>query len=337
MPRPKSGPRLWLDKDRETYSVIDGRRSVRTGCSKGDLQGAQKFLAAYLANHHTVAATPDPLIADVLKVYGEEHLATKVSAYSVSYDLDNLADWWGTKPASEITAENCRAYIKYRDRPTCCRRELGFLKAAANYWHVHKTKLNSLPVVVKPPASEPRTRWLTRSEAARFLWATRKLNPRQRRRIRRLFVLGWYTGTRHAAICGIRWDMIDLESRILQRRPPGVRETKKRTPPVRIGSRLLTHLRRWQRLDGPAAVYVISHGGKAVKELGAGWVGVRKLAGLSDDVTPHTLRHSRATHMMRQRVNVWDAAQSLGMSVEMLQRVYGHHHPDWGAGPAEAR
>src|ERR1700688_4363821 len=148
MPRPKSGPRLWLDKERQAWSVIDGRRAIRTGCGKGDLPGAQKFLEAYLAAHHTEAAGADPLIADVLKVYSDEHLSTKVSAYSVSYDMDNLTDWWGAKTVGEITTENCRAYIKHRDRPTCCRRELGFLAAAATYWHKNRAKLNSIPVIV---------------------------------------------------------------------------------------------------------------------------------------------------------------------------------------------
>jgi hypothetical protein len=31
---------------------------------------------------------------------------------------------------------------------------------------------------------------------------------------------------------------------------------------------------------------------------------------------------------MRAGVDRWEAAGFLGMSVEMLNRVYGHHHPD---------
>jgi hypothetical protein len=41
--------------------------------------------------------------------------------------------------------------------------------------------------------------------------------------------------------------------------------------------------------------------------------------------------------MMRQAVNPWEAAQALGMSLEMLQRRYGHHHPAWQNEAAEAR
>jgi integrase len=131
--------------------------------------------------------------------------------------------------------------------------------------------------------------------------------------------------------------MIDLDSGLIRRRPAGVVETKKRTPPVRAGRKLLAHLRRWRRLDGPGAEYVVTFRGKPVNDVRDVWNRARAAAGLDGDVTVHTLRHSRATHMMRQRVPVWDAAQALGMSVEMLQRTYGHHNPDWGAGPADAR
>ena len=52
-------------------------------------------------------------------------------------------------------------------------------------------------------------------------------------------------------------------------------------------------------------------------------------AGLSGRIfTPRTLRHSCATALMQAGVDKWEAAGFLGMSVEMLDRVYGHHHPD---------
>jgi integrase len=194
-----------------------------------------------------------------------------------------------------------------------------------------------MPIVVKPKKTENRHRWLTRTEAAKFLWATRKLNPRQRRRVQRFFIIGWYTGSRHKAITRVGYDMIDFESRIMLRRLPGVAETKKRTPPVKIGRRLLSHIARWRRLDGHDAKFPIAHGGKAASDIGLGWIAARALAGFSADVIPHTLRHSRATHLMRQAVDPWEAAQSLGMSLQVLQSTYGHHHPSWQKGAAEAR
>ncbi|MFZ1093476.1 MAG: tyrosine-type recombinase/integrase, partial [Xanthobacteraceae bacterium] len=57
-----------------------------------------------------------------------------------------------------------------------------------------------------------------------------------------------------------------------------------------------------------------------------------QLAGLSSEggkIVPHTLRHTAATWLMQRGVSIWQAAGYLGMSPEILDRVYGHHSPDY--------
>jgi integrase len=51
-------------------------------------------------------------------------------------------------------------------------------------------------------------------------------------------------------------------------------------------------------------------------------------AKLSGSTSPHTLRHTAATWLMQAGADRWQAAGYLGMSVETLEQVYGHHHPD---------
>jgi len=60
------------------------------------------------------------------------------------------------------------------------------------------------------------------------------------------------------------------------------------------------------------------------------------LARLSGKVTPHTLRHTAAAWLMQRSVPIWEAAGFLGMSPEVLQDTYGHHHPDHLHGAAAA-
>lgn len=60
-----------------------------------------------------------------------------------------------------------------------------------------------------------------------------------------------------------------------------------------------------------------------------GFAAAVKAAGIEQHVTPHTLRHTSATWMMQNGADLWQAAAFLGMTVEMLERVYGHHHPDF--------
>ncbi len=53
-----------------------------------------------------------------------------------------------------------------------------------------------------------------------------------------------------------------------------------------------------------------------------------RLALLPGKVTPHALCHTAATWLMQRGVPIWEAAGFLGMSSEVLQDTYGHHHPD---------
>jgi integrase len=52
-------------------------------------------------------------------------------------------------------------------------------------------------------------------------------------------------------------------------------------------------------------------------------------------VTPHVLRHTRATWLAHSRVDRWEAAGHIGASPATLEAVYQHHHPDWQKNAAE--
>ncbi len=335
MPRRSSGPRLWFDKKRGTWTIIDGRIRRRTGFAADEIKRAEKALGEYTSSKHVVKGSATPFIADVLAAYAAEHVAHiphKVSRSEILYDIGRLGKWWGEKRVAEISAKTCRAYVTFRQAPGCSRRELAFLGAAIRFWHREHGPLKVMPVVVLPPKPSARTNWMTRGEAAQFLWFARK-TPH----LARFFVIGWYTGSRRSVIVGLSWSMINFETEVMQRKERGAIETKKKAPPVRMGARLMAHLKRWKRIDGKNAIYVVNWRGKRVLRLDDSWKHARGLAELPEYITPHILRHSRATHMMRQRVDAWDAANALGMSLEMLTRVYGHHHPDWQKGPAGAK
>jgi integrase len=150
--------------------------------------------------------------------------------------------------------------------------------------------------VVLPEKPIGRDRWCTRSEAARLLWSA--------------------------------WRFRD----IFFRRPAGVRETKKRRPPVPLPRRLLAHLRRWKRLGQR---YAVEWNGEPVKDVDKAFRNVARAAKLPD-VTPHVLRHTAATWQMQLGTDPWQAAEYLGMSLKMLLENYGHHHPEYLDGPREA-
>lgn len=75
---------------------------------------------------------------------------------------------------------------------------------------------------------------------------------------------------------------------------------------------------------------------KPVASVKKGFKSAVGLARLTGRVTPHTLRHTAATWLMQRGVPVWEAAGFLGMSAEVLLSSYGHHHPEFLHGAANA-
>ena len=150
-----------------------------------------------------------------------------------------------------------------------------------------------------------------------------------------LFVLvGIYTGARKEAILSLRWSQVDLAAGRINFNAPGARRTNKRRARIPIPSKLLPHLRR-ARQRGTEIGFVIHENGARLKDVKRGFASACRRANL-EGVSPHTLRHTCATWLMQAGVNIWDASGFTGMTVETLQRVYAHHHPDHLRDPAEA-
>lgn len=327
MPRRAKGARLYRDSTRDQYVIRDGRRFLRLGTRSHT--EAEKLLGEYIAGKQRPVAHESPLVSAILEAYSNDIAQHRKTKVNLSYVLGSLEVWWGTKPASEITARNCRAYAKTKTN-SAAGQDLKVLKAACNHWTKEYKALNPPPVIWKPAEGQPRERWLTRSELARLLWGARRSQH-----LRRFILLAYYTGSRPGVILQLQWDQVDLNKGLLLRtRPETAKDAKKRAPPVRLGKRILSHLRRWRRSDDSVIKVVCHYNGIAVEDPHKSWDRAIKTSGL-EGVTRHTLRHTRATHLMQSgRVSAWEAAGFMGMTVKTLERVYGHHSPDHqGAAP----
>jgi integrase len=73
--------------------------------------------------------------------------------------------------------------------------------------------------------------------------------------------------------------------------------------------------------------------GKRVQKFRHAWATAIKKAGI--ECTPHTLRHTRATWLMQNGVDVWEASGHLGMSLQTLMRDYAKHSPNFQKRAAE--
>lgn len=320
MPRKAKGPRLYLDRERKQWVIRDGQSFVRTGCSESNNEGAEKQLAEYIARKYQPAAIASPVIADVLLVYARERLPKTHAADKAAHNISNLTVFWGKKKASDVNAQNCEAYAKDRS-PAAARRDLEVLRAALLYWNKHKETLARQPRIVLPDKSEPRERWLTEEEAHRLRKAAMK-----HQHLYRFVLLGLKTGSRSAVLFGLRWSQVDLVHGILTRKGAG--ETvaaNKGKPPVRLGRSMVRLMRRWKAKDGKIQ-HVVHYDGKPIKKLRRSWEAACKAAKL-EGVSPHTLRHTRATWLMQNGIDLWEASGHLGMSMATLEKTYGKHHP----------
>lgn len=323
VPRHSKGPRLWLDKKRRQWVIRDGAGFIRTGCPHAQTELAEKLLAKYIARKYEPTKSDIPPIADILFAFDRDKIPAMKSR-SAKYNVSNLAKWWGDKTLLDVTAANCRAYAATKS-PAAARADLEKLSGAIKYWHREISPLAIVPHVLLPARNEARDRWLTTSEAARLLWASRRTEH-----LKRFILIGLYTGSRSGVIRKLEWSWIDLNAGTMRRRPKGAPETKnKRTPPIRLPRKLLAFMRRWKAIDGGLSPYVVNYMGKPIlREPHTAWKRAIKRARLSG-VMPHTLRHTRATWMVQRGVPPWQAAGFLGMTVRVLEATYGHHSPDW--------
>ena len=111
-----------------------------------------------------------------------------------------------------------------------------------------------------------------------------------------------------------------------------IEEDQKRTPTVPVPSRLLAHLRHWERMG---ARWVVEIDGQRVGSVRTAWRKALRDSGI-DPCRPHDLRHTCATWLMQAGADKWAVGGYLGMGLDMLERVYGHHHPDHLRGAVEA-
>lgn len=296
-------------------------------------------------------------MADVIAIFLRDKAQDQANPTALAKRCGRLLDWWGEKNLAEVTTANCIAYERSRGSSGGIRRELEDLRAAINYHAKEGLHVGTVNVRL-PDKGAPRDRWLTRSEAAKLLWACWRAKEKQRRsrkgpseslptkkwtrrHVARFILLGLYTGTRAGAVAsaslkkGDGRSYVDIENGLFYRLAGGKKATKKRQPPVPLPERLMAHIRRWKE-TGISKDYIVEYHGKPVQSVKVAFGGAAEDAGLGEGVTPHTLRHTAATWLMQAGVDIWEASGFLGMTTQQLEGTYGHHHPHYMKGASKA-
>ena len=336
MPRPNRGVQLRRNP-RGVYEIhwTEQGRSRRVSTRTDDASAAAAYLQTWRAE---LTAEQDAAAAGtvtgVLVRYFEEHVNRKVLGQGTAEKCRRfLEEHFGAMPPATIRKAHVRAYETVRAvgvigqpaGPSTVRRELGVLKAALRH-AVSEGRLRAgdVPAIALPPASEPRERWLTDGEMAR-LWDAAKAGRTEGRlsRVEVWLHLAYYTGRRKRAIETLTWDRVDFEANTIDFEEPGRTRTKKRRGVAYMHPTLRAVLDRAKREAGDEARYVLGHSGSVRKALAT----LARRAGVPD-LSPHVLKHTCATHMLRRGVSIWDVAGALATTPATITRVYGKHVPE---------
>lgn len=323
------GPRLRLNKSgywtlvSAERSPVDGKWRTRTvSCHTRDEAQAQQFRRAFLAIDETPPGeiTVGSLIAGYL-----DHARDRQITNAQFAALKPVRELLGAYRPEEVTLDLQRAYRRQRAvADGTIRRELGALGAVLN-WAVKHDKLDAScrRHIEKPGMPPAREVWLNEADEAR-LWA---LAAESRDRLDRLSLAGLFicvalgTGARSGAIYALTWDRVDLSRGTIDFRVPGERITKKLKVKTVINARLLPVLQK-ARADYPFARRVI-----AQLSIHRGVTSFLARHGFSH-VTPHAFRHTFVTLSLQAGIDPWTVAELVGMSLAVLDSVYGHHVPD---------
>lgn len=370
MPQKRRPARLWLRPDTGTWFIKDGKKRIPTECGETEVEAAQRALAEYIDEQYRPGRSSraaEVTVGDVVIIYGEEKAPSTARPKETLAMLDRINEFFGEMTLTELRGQTFREYVDDRGSPGGARRDLEVLRAAINHYHAEET-LDMVPKVSLPEKGEPRQSWLTRSEIAKLLLAamgwvplscdieTREPNKwsrmgRRNPHLVRLIMIGLYTGTRLSAVLNLQrmpntvGGHVDLERGVIYRKAQGERTMhNKRKTPVKVPPRLLRFLRYWHTADTDkdemgrevTLRYVVHYQGEKLTKPHKAFRSIRAIAGFGEDVTPHVLRHTRATWLAQAGVATEQAAASLGMTTEEFERTYAHASPDFQAQAANA-
>lgn len=308
-------------------------RARRVSCRTTSATRAKRFLAEFRAGASTDLIPEAPTIGAILDGYTADREKRRHSA-TLQYDVAALKRHLEHLPVDRMNGAQSEAYCsarrtepprsasaKYRLNPIPLSdgtliRELGTLRTALTWAHREKW-IAEKPDVRRPPTPPARQRWLTHKEYDRLLRESKAPH------VRLFIALALYTGARMGALLELTWDRVDLQTDLIDL---GTGRGLKNRARVPITAEL--HIELQRAADLATSPYVVEHGGQRVATVKAGIRATAERAELPW-VTAHVFRHTAATWMVQRNVPVGTIAKFLGNTEAMIDKVYGHHSPEF--------
>lgn len=270
-------------------------------------------------------------------------------------DLREYEDWLATRRVSSQTAQSrdVEAFVanlrKHGKAARSVARQFAAVRMLHKYLVVEGERDDDPAALVdgvKVPSGLPKP---LREDDVTLLIASITGDDSFARRDRALVEFLYATGARISEACGLSLGDIDMQDSLVRLLGKG---NKERIVPFGRsahaalsdwfdeGGRAMRVPKRWKSRDNSDAVFLGVHGTRLTRQ--AAFHIVRKyaaLAGIKEEVSPHSLRHSCATHMLVHGADLRIVQELLGhasvsttqvytkVDDELLVSVYRESHP----------
>lgn len=260
-------------------------------------------------------------------------------------DLRDFSTWLGNGKLARATMSDIRRYVMYqagerRVDARTIRRRLSSIKTFYGYlkWAGQRND-NPAAEVPGPRMADKKPEHLHVSEVEHLLHTSvAGRSDFQRLRDRAIMELLYATGIRRAEVASIRIHDVDLRNRVIDVTGKG---NKKRTVLMnKASARALEAYLGVRPRTEDQALFVGRHGRRLTpKHVWRIFRDIYDVSGLQKHATPHTLRHSFATHMIENDANLETVRELLGhehlsttgiylkLAMEHKRRQYDEAHP----------
>jgi len=298
----------------------------------------------------TKRASLRPLADAYLRELAATRGASPHTLRAYGQDLEALLSFLEQREIDDpaaVSARVLRSFLAAQDEQGLARSSIQRRLSAVRSFFKHLVKLGHLPahpaLGLRPArVRRPLPHALEVAEIERLL-ATADVSSARGRRDLALLELMYSAGTRAAETVGLERADVDLERGIARVRGKGKKE---RLAP--LGSHAVRALREYladperprASTAAASAVFLNPRGGRlTTRALGRIVERACRLAGLTRPATPHTLRHSFATHLLDRGADLRAVQELLGhahlvttqiythVSIERLREVYELAHP----------
>lgn len=310
--------KLWQHPNGTWYVLHGPRLRSRTSTGSKDRKRAEARLAQFIAAADS-APVEQPTVGEILNGYVADRLSTVRSPETLRFNATRLNSDLGQLLPAQLLPAVIRRYAAERGASAgTILREIGVLRAALA-WGVEHQWIATQPIISNPVKTpKAKDRWLTKEEAQRLLNACQPIH------LKAFVILGLTTAARTSAILEATWDRVDLDAGRIDYGPG--HGNKRRAVAIPLNGEALAVLKALRELA--CTPYVIEYHGRPAKAIRKGFRAACRRAGLTG-VSPHTLRHTAATWAVIAGTPLSEVARLLGDREETVERVYGHHSPDY--------